>query len=325
MKWMSKKFTFVVIPDANQSVQHYRVSGFIMFLVPAVVALLAISALVFFSLFSRHSIVVNELQARLSVSEAEYEQQLSEKDMNISAMQNDLAYLSEQAKTMENKMAEINELESQLKQIVGIDTTTSNASSKLVTEEGGQGGEELPLPEGSADSLAADTMKNYSDISLQIQELKPSLEETKKAVLKYQQILNVTPTIWPTDSRKVTSLFGIRSDPFTGKATYHAGLDIGGNTGDPVYAAADGVVTLSEKDNIYGNHITVNHGRGIRTRYLHLSKRIVDVGEKVKKGQLIGDLGSTGRSTGPHLHYEVSVNGNDVNPLPYIKADRKEP
>lgn len=325
MKWISKKFTFVVIPDANQSVQHYRVSGLILFLVPTVVAILVICALVFFSLFSRHSVVVDELQARLSLSEAEYEQQLSEKDMNISAMQTDLAYLSEQAKTMENKMAEINELESQLKQIVGIDTESSKASSKLVTEEGGQGGEELPLSEGSADSLAAETKKYYSYIGLQIQELKPSLEETKKAVLKYQQILNVTPTIWPTDSRKVTSLFGIRSDPFTGRATYHAGLDIGGATGDPVYAAADGVVTLSGIDKIYGNNITIHHGRGILTRYFHLSKRIADVGEKVKKGQLIGDLGSTGRSTGPHLHYEVSVNGNDVNPLPYLKADRKEP
>lgn len=325
MKWMSRKFTFVVIPDANRSVQHYRVTGLIILFVPSVVALLAICAIVYFSLYSRHSVFIDDLQARLSTSEAAYEQQLSEKGSNIAALETDLVYLSEQAKTMEKKMAEISELEAELKQIIGINTASSKASSKIMIEKGGQGGEEFPLPEELTDSLVAEAMHYYSNIGGQLEEMKPHLEETKKALLKYQETFNVTPTIWPADSRKVTSLFGIRKDPFTGRTTYHNGLDIGGDSGDPVYAAAEGVVTLSERDGILGNNVLINHGRGIRTRYSHLSKRIVDVGDKVSKGELIGELGSTGRSTGPHLHYEVLVNGEHVNPMPYIKTDREEP
>ncbi|MNZ85812.1 Murein DD-endopeptidase MepM [compost metagenome] len=187
------------------------------------------------------------------------------------------------------------------------------------------GGEELPWIEESPDLLVTETSRQYTEISGQLDELIPQLEDTRLAVIKYQEILKITPTIWPTDSRKVTSLFGVRKDPFTGRSTYHSGLDIGGNSGDPIYAAADGVVTLSERDSIYGNNIWIDHGRGISTRYLHLKERSVEAGDKIVKGQVIGQLGSTGRSTGPHLHYEVFVNGENVNPEPYIKADRKEP
>ncbi|WP_028608823.1 peptidoglycan DD-metalloendopeptidase family protein [Paenibacillus harenae] len=326
MKWMSKTFTFVVIPDANQSVQQFRLPIMILIVVPAIIALLAVSAIVFFSLYSKHSSFNNDLQAQLSASAAKYEQQLTEKEGSIADLQTDLVQLSEQAETMERKMAEINELEAELKQIVGINPDSSPASSsKIVVEEGGQGGQELPLPDGASDSLASEAMKQYSSIGERLEAMKPNLEETKQAVLDYQKMLNVTPTIWPADSRKVTSLFGIRQDPFTGRATYHNGVDIGGRTGDPVYAAAEGVIILSEKDGTLGNNVMINHGRGIRTRYSHLSKRLADVGDKVTKGQLIGEMGSTGRSTGPHLHYEVIVNGGHVNPIPYIKADREEP
>lgn len=326
MKWLSKTFTFVVIPDANQSVQRYRMSGLILFLVPTAVILLAICAALFIYLFSGRAAYVNELQAQLSASQSEYELQLTEKEELIAILQTDLLELAEQADTILHKMDEINELELQLKEIAGIETSSVVRTSSFETEEGGQGGEELPLytNTNSSNMLVIETLQNYTNINDMIEVMKPSLEATKEAVLKRQQILKNTPTIWPADSRKITSLFGVRKDPFTRRTTYHSGLDIGGKRGEPIYAAADGTVTLSEKTYPQGNNIMIDHGRGIKTRYLHLDKRLVDVGDKVVKGQLIGELGNTGRSTGPHLHYEVSVNGTNVNPMNYIKEDRKD-
>lgn len=325
MNWLSKRFTFVVISDANSSVRHYHISRFILLLIPTIVAFLTVSAFLFFSLFSKHTAITDQLKAELTASTDLYEQQLTEKEVNITTMQADLLHLSEQAKLMEQKMVEIYDLDAQLKQLVGIDEGISVARTSVVTEEGGQGGEEFLIRDEAPNSLVTETKKSYSDIHLQMDELKPHLEETKQAVIKYQALLEITPTIWPTDSRKVTSLFGARKDPFTKRSTYHSGLDIGGDRGDPIYAAADGIVTLSDRDRIHGNNISIDHGRGLQTRYLHLSKRLVDVGVTVKKGQIIGELGNTGRSTGPHLHYEVSVNGVDVDPWTYMKSNRKEP
>ncbi|MGN5374490.1 MAG: peptidase M23 [Sphingomonas hengshuiensis] len=128
------------------------------------------------------------------------------------------------------------------------------------------------------------------------------------------------PSYQPVASLSFTSNFGVRSDPFRGTAAMHAGVDIPGPIGTPVYATADGIVARAERAGGYGNLIEVNHGKGIATRYGHLSKIIVRDHERVKRGQLIGLMGSTGRSTGSHLHYEVRIDGSAVNPAPYLQA-----
>ncbi len=121
-------------------------------------------------------------------------------------------------------------------------------------------------------------------------------------------------------SANFTSGYGVRSDPFRGSAAMHAGIDLAGPLGTPVYATADGVVGRSEWNNGgYGNLIEVNHGQGIQTRFGHLSQRLVQAGERVHRGQLIGLMGSTGRSTGSHLHYEVRIDGRAVNPIPFMQ------
>jgi murein DD-endopeptidase MepM/ murein hydrolase activator NlpD len=104
----------------------------------------------------------------------------------------------------------------------------------------------------------------------------------------------------------------------------HTGLDIDGELNDPVYATAEGKVLLAEWDGDHGNHILIDHTQGIKTQYLHLNKMLVSRGTKVLKGQLIGLVGSTGRSTGTHLHYEVRINDVPVNPRPYLLGDRKD-
>lgn len=128
------------------------------------------------------------------------------------------------------------------------------------------------------------------------------------------------PSMKPVANLEYTSLYGVRSDPFRGTAAMHAGVDIPGPVGTPIYATADGIVGRSGWVGGYGNLVELEHGGKLQTRYGHLSKITVAPGTRVKRGQVIGMMGSTGRSTGSHLHYEVRMDGRAVNPVPYLDS-----
>ena len=134
---------------------------------------------------------------------------------------------------------------------------------------------------------------------------------------KKKNLLAATPSIKPVNGW-ITSRFGYRKSPFTGKRSFHAGLDISNRKGTKIIATANGKITFADKKMYYGNLITIDHGYGKATRYAHLKKILVKSGQKVKRGEVIALLGNTGQSTGPHLHYEVRINGAPVNPLQYI-------
>ncbi|WP_231022289.1 M23 family metallopeptidase [Sphingomonas sp. IC-11] len=145
-----------------------------------------------------------------------------------------------------------------------------------------------------------------------------SLFMTWKKLDTLEQGVISIPSVQPVQHLTFTSNFGVRSDPFRGTAAMHAGVDIPGPTGTPIYATADGVVNHAGRQGGYGNMIEINHGKGITTRYGHLSKIIISDNARVRRGQIIGLMGSTGRSTGPHLHYEVRIDGAAVNPVPFL-------
>lgn len=132
------------------------------------------------------------------------------------------------------------------------------------------------------------------------------------------------PSREPVEKLMLTSSFGNRSDPFNGRRRMHQGIDIPGPVGTPIYATADGIVKRAGWANGYGNLVEINHGNGLETRYGHMSKLIAQPNERVRRGQLIGLMGSTGRSTGSHLHYEVRIAGAAVNPMPYIEGTNYE-
>ena len=142
------------------------------------------------------------------------------------------------------------------------------------------------------------------------QELYSFLEGKKKE-------LSCTPAIWPARGW-LTSRFGYRIDPFTGLRQLHEGIDIANRIGSPIVAPADGVISRVFKNFGFGLMVEVNHGYGIVTRYGHLSKSYVKVGQRVKRGERIAAIGKSGRATGPHLHYEVRLNGVPLNPKKYI-------
>ncbi len=142
-------------------------------------------------------------------------------------------------------------------------------------------------------------------------------QEILQALHQQKDLLSSTPSIWPAQGW-VSSDFGYRSSPFTGQREFHKGLDISAPEGTPIYAPASGKVTFTGRDGGYGITMVIDHGRGITTRYAHLQRYIADEETKVSRGELIGYVGNTGRSTGPHLHYEVRLNNMPVNPKRYI-------
>lgn len=129
---------------------------------------------------------------------------------------------------------------------------------------------------------------------------------------------NSAPNLWPVEGQ-VTGSFGERIDPFNGEGAFHSGVDIGSSFGAKIVAPADGLVTLVDTMGGYGKTIMIDHGNGISTRYGHLSGFAVTVGQRVQRGDLIGYVGESGRSTGPHLHYEVRINDTPVNPYKYLR------
>lgn len=139
-------------------------------------------------------------------------------------------------------------------------------------------------------------------------------------VQQLEEAMASIPAFVPAKNFVFTSGFGFRFDPFHGRAAQHMGIDMAGSLGEPIYAAAAGRVVRAERFGAYGLTVDIDHGRGILTRYAHLSSISVRNGERVRMGQRIGGMGSTGRSTGVHLHYEVRIDGQPVNPRPFLEA-----
>ena len=140
------------------------------------------------------------------------------------------------------------------------------------------------------------------------------LDTVRSNVERRQALAAATPSIWPVPGW-LSSAYGNRPDPFTGGRDFHPGLDISANQGQPVLATADGMVSTASFNGSYGNLVVIDHGYGISTKYGHLSRFSVLSGQAVRRGDVIGYVGSTGRSTNPHLHYEIWVNGRMTNPL----------
>ena len=151
--------------------------------------------------------------------------------------------------------------------------------------------------------------------------LESRLHVVRGNVEKRNALAAATPSLWPAQGW-LTSTMGARRDPITGGADYHPGLDIAGNKGQPVYATAAGRVTQVGYQGAYGNLVVIDHGFGLETRYGHLSGFQVRKGDHVKRGDVIGRLGATGRATGAHLHYEVMANGRLLNPLQLLTQQK---
>jgi murein DD-endopeptidase MepM/ murein hydrolase activator NlpD len=187
----------------------------------------------------------------------------------------------------------------------------ANITTLDETSQGGVGG---MRPAELGDNPFRDDLDK---MAFRSQRLEKDLSVVEQRLVDQEEILSSTPSIAPVRGI-LTDGFGGRSDPFTGEQGTHNAIDISSAVGQAVHSPADGIVVKAEWANGYGNVVYVSHGNGYSTRYGHLSNFAVKPGQHLKRGDVIGHVGSTGRSTGPHLHYEVRLNNNPVNPLEYI-------
>ncbi|MCO6414227.1 MAG: peptidoglycan DD-metalloendopeptidase family protein [Thiogranum sp.] len=188
--------------------------------------------------------------------------------------------------------------------------------------------DQVPAQGGPSDSIAAeqlsslDFMQALDDLASQMDERAMQLGLLEQVVSERELDDAVSPAGRPIQKGWLSSYYGMRTDPFHGRREMHKGIDFAGKTGDSIVATAAGVVTWADSRYGYGELVEINHGNGYSTRYGHCDKILVKVGDKVEPGDVIALMGSSGRSTGPHVHYEVLQAGKQVNPTRYIRASR---
>lgn len=186
----------------------------------------------------------------------------------------------------------------------------------------GLGGPEDLLFGESASNELADVLRMMDELDLQLRDRQTQLGVLENLMLDRSLRARVQPEGRPVAAGWISSRFGRRTDPFTGRPAVHRGVDFSGRPGTQILSAGDGVVIFAGSRYGYGRMVEVNHGNGYVTRYAHNKENLVQVGDTVRKGQPIATMGSTGRATGTHLHFEVLLNGRQVDPMPYIQARR---
>ncbi len=167
-----------------------------------------------------------------------------------------------------------------------------------------------------------DFLASLEELVQMLEDREPKLAVVEGTLMNRKLHAEVFPTGRPVNKGWISSVFGWRNDPMTGKRAFHEGIDFAGRANSEVVAVAAGVVVWSGKRWGFGNTVEINHGNGYSTLYAHNKKNLVKVGETVKKGQVLALLGSTGRSSGPHVHFEVRRNGKAVNPIKFVRATR---
>lgn len=202
--------------------------------------------------------------------------------------------------------------------------------AQIAKIEPGEFNFDKPPPMGGPEVDATGQTAVMSDVIGSLDNLQKQLSDRERQMRVLEDLLlasrlqkEVKPSGWPVDGGYITSGYGNRTDPFTGLRGYHPGVDFAAREGSEVLAVASGIVTEADDERSgYGNLVEINHGNGYVTRYGHNSRLLVKPGDRIRKGQAIALMGSTGRSTGPHVHFEVLLNGNVVNPEQYIQASR---
>ncbi len=244
-------------------------------------------------------------------------QRIVDQQKTINQQQMQIHAFAEEIDTLEDKLVGLNRFEKKVRQLASLGPYEEGADH---TGVGGATPESLDPKLGlkqDHDRLIKKIGRQIDRLEIDSSHVAGSLENLIGKLEKRNNFLAATPSIRPADGW-ISSPFGKRTSPFTGLRTFHSGLDIANQKGTPIVAPADGVVTFTGKKENMGNVVVIDHGHGIVTRYAHLSKALKKRGDKVKRGGLIAKMGNSGRSTGPHLHYEVRLNGVPVNPEKYI-------
>lgn len=301
------RYTLIVVPDRLAEVRRFPLRKAWIFQALAVMTAAMVAALV---------MVVHYVNV---VDEARENPGLRDENLKLKG---ELAVVREQLEHVGQTLDRVERFDQKLRAI----TLLSDPQRNLAM---GPTEQQMLTPSGdnqfvrSKDTEGVQVLaKKLDKLSAEATRQEQSLQELQAYFQDQKSLLASVPSVWPTlgaaGQRWVTSEFGSRSDPYTSERVMHAGLDIAGPHGQAVVSPSDGMVVFSGLEGAYGNVVVVDHGYGIKTRYGHLASINVKPGERLKRGDQVGTLGNTGRSTGPHLHYEVRVNGIAQNPRKFI-------
>jgi murein DD-endopeptidase MepM/ murein hydrolase activator NlpD len=334
----AKNVTFLIVTDPSKATKKIVLPTLWLKLTSVFIVFLSIS-LVAFALDYMGMLYESFENKKLNIENLQLKKQFQVVETKLYALESSL----ERVKTFSTKLKLITNVDEEnrgLKLSIGTEPKPGQALpetkepieqreslSQMVAEEE-QFSEDGPMPmtkpESRAGDLAVDAPRNYTTLAIRIDQAVKETQIREQSVLdlweilaERQSLLNATPSIRPTRGW-LSSTFGHRISPQTGKPAMHYGLDLAAAPGTPVYAPADGVVTYASYDESYGKLVTLDHGYGVMTRLGHNSQIFVHVGQRVSRWDIVSSVGSTGRSTGPHLHYEVRINNIPVDPINYL-------
>lgn len=298
----NRKYTLMIVPHQGKSTV-FRLHLPMKFIKPITTAIgiLLLAAIM---------LVANYGQ-KINIASSEKAELETLRQINV-AQKNQIEELSGKTAVLQEDMNRLNQLESDIRKLITSedDSQTSRSSNRPNMGFNGQGG---PVSKPQLEQIASMLQNIQSDLKTK-EETLTSLRDTLQE-RKVRQAC--TPSIWPANG-DVTSRFGWRNAPLGSGSDFHPGIDIANNIGTPISAAADGRVVYSGWYSGYGKLVQIDHGNGIETLYGHCSELIVHEGQTIHKGELIAYMGSTGWSTGSHVHYEVRANGSAVNPASFL-------
>jgi len=290
----ARAFTLLLVPHSGKEARRWRVPVFLLYLFAALGVAAAIG-LTWVGLDDlRLRSAAKEVQSLRAVNQAQARQ---------------IADLAKRAAEVEERLNELNELDAEVREMLGLPPAPNPAAGTPGANKS-RGG-----PARSAPVAAVHASLVSSDAALELTRLR--LIDLKEKVAQHQRRLAHRPAAWPVRG-SIVSRFGLRRSPFGTGTEFHEGLDIDAPYGAPVRATGDGRVIFAGWKSGYGQLVVIDHGYGYQTAYGHNSKIKVRVGQAVKRGDVIAYVGSTGRSTGPHLHYEVIYQGQKKDPLDYL-------
>ncbi len=303
---MRKKISFFILSNNSSPVKQLTVSR----------AMLRFLSVLFAACLVLLTYVTYDYTKTVS-DHQELQNIISHQSDDIAGQRNQIQKFADEITALKSKLIALNDFEKKIRIIANIEKTAEQDSLFGV---GGSIPDDLdtkiPLTE-KHNSLMREMHEQTKQLELASDKQEDGFESLFNFLQDQRNLLSSTPAIRPVKGW-TTSGFGYRQSPFTGLREFHKGLDIATRMAEPVIATADGIVSFIGNKGLLGRVVTIDHGHGIVTRYGHLQKTLKKHGEAVKRGDVIANVGVSGRTTGPHVHYEVLLNGMPVNPIKYI-------
>lgn len=322
-KLLRSRVTVMLIPNAGSNIKQVRLQTIfvysIIFFMISIGLFLSTSSVILY----RNNIYVSQENQEISQNLMTREDKIEKLNIITEQQQSEIKDLKEStiksAEYFNNRFDDLLELERQVNTLVSMLNKTSNAKIDIPTNRSGEA--RVDMIEFVPTLVEAQTIEDAEKVDEISQLIRVQLDDYSKLVEDVESQLNFMackPDQWPAKGR-MSSPFGNRKDPVTKRYSFHKGIDIANTTGTKVTAAGTGVVTFSGWNGSYGNVIVISHGYGYKSVYAHNEKILVEVGQRVEKGDYIAKMGSTGKSTGSHLHFEIHFEGTQIDPMKVLE------